>query len=130
MPAALTDSHQATDAALAARVACGEAAALDPLYRRHKAPVYRFALLWSGAAAVAADVTQDVFVHLLTQAGDFDPASFEDRYQTGEAPEDPNLKTLWTGFERFLLGRFPRTRQLVTTPDDPLYERRDYQQRR
>ena len=74
MPAALTDSHQATDAALAARLACGDAAALDPLYRRHKAPVYRFALLWSGAAAVAADVTQDVFVHLLTQAGDFDPA--------------------------------------------------------
>jgi DNA-directed RNA polymerase specialized sigma24 family protein len=74
MPAALTDSHQATDAALAARLACGEAAALDPLYRRHKVPVYRFALLWCGAAAVAADVTQDVFVHLLTQAGDFDPA--------------------------------------------------------
>jgi RNA polymerase sigma-70 factor (ECF subfamily) len=73
MPTALTDSHQASDAALAARLACGDAHALDPLYRRHKGSVYRFALLWSGAAAVAADVTQDVFVHLLTRAEDFDP---------------------------------------------------------
>ena len=73
MPTAITDSHQASDAALAARLACGDARALDPLYRRHKGSVYRFALLWSGAAAVAADVTQDVFVHLLTRAEDFDP---------------------------------------------------------
>ena len=56
----------ASDAALAARVACGDAAALAPLYQRHRGAVYRFALLWSGSAAIAADVTQDVFVHLLT----------------------------------------------------------------
>lgn len=36
--------------------------------------MYRFALLWSGQAAVAADVTQDVFLHLLGHAGDFDAA--------------------------------------------------------
>jgi len=71
-PAALTDSHQASDAALAARLACGDAGALDPLYRRHRSSIYRFALLWSGATAVAADVAQDVFVHLLTHAADFD----------------------------------------------------------
>jgi len=74
VPTALTDSHQASDAALAARLACGDARALDPLYRRHRSSVYRFALLWSGAAAVAADVAQDVFLHLLTHADDFDPA--------------------------------------------------------
>jgi len=73
VPTALTDSHQASDAALAARLACGDARALDPLYRRHRSSVYRFALLWSGAAAVAADVAQDVFLHLLTHADDFDP---------------------------------------------------------
>lgn len=54
------------------RLVCGEPWALDPLYRRHKGPVYRFALLWSGSAATAADVTQDVFVHLLRHAGDYD----------------------------------------------------------
>jgi RNA polymerase sigma-70 factor (ECF subfamily) len=72
MPASLTDSHAASDAALAARVACGDRKALEPLYRRHRGTVYRFALLWSGQAALAADVTQDVFLHLLTEAGDFD----------------------------------------------------------
>ncbi|MEO8487626.1 MAG: sigma-70 family RNA polymerase sigma factor [Betaproteobacteria bacterium] len=69
---ALSERTEAPDAALAARLACGEAAALDPLYRRHKGIVYRFAMLWSGSPAVAADVTQDVFVHLLTHAGDYD----------------------------------------------------------
>ena len=73
LPAELSDRLQATDAALAARLACGDAAALTPLYRRHRAQVYRFALLWSGSAAVAADTTQDVFVHLLTRAADYAP---------------------------------------------------------
>lgn len=73
-PTALSERTDASDAALATRLACGEAAALDPLYRRHKGLVYRFSLLWSGSAATAADVTQDVFVHLLTRAGDYDAA--------------------------------------------------------
>jgi RNA polymerase sigma-70 factor, ECF subfamily len=73
MPAELSDRLQANDAALAARLACGDAAALAPIYRRHRAQVYRFALLWSGSAAVAADVTQDVFLHLLTRADDYAP---------------------------------------------------------
>ncbi len=73
MPAELSDRLRATDAALAARIACGDTAALTPIYQRHRAQVYRFALLWSGSAAVAADVTQDVFVHLLTHADDYAP---------------------------------------------------------
>jgi len=51
----------------------------------------------------------------------------EDRYQTGEAPDDPNLHVVWEGFERFLGARFPTARQLVTTADDPLYETAAYQ---
>jgi len=74
MPAELSERLQASDAALAARVACGDPAALSPLYQRHRGAVYRFALLWSGSPALAADVTQDVFVHLLSHAGDFDAA--------------------------------------------------------
>jgi RNA polymerase sigma-70 factor (ECF subfamily) len=73
-PAALSERTEASDAALAARLACGDPGALDPLYRRHKGIVYRFAMLWSGSPAVAADVTQDVFVHLLTRAADYDAA--------------------------------------------------------
>ena len=73
MPVELSERISASDAALMARVACGDAAALTPLYQRHRGAVYRFSLLWSGAAAVAADVTQDVFVHLLGHADDYDP---------------------------------------------------------
>jgi RNA polymerase sigma-70 factor (ECF subfamily) len=72
MPAELSDRLQANDAALTARITCGDAAALTPLYQRHRGPVYRFALLWSGSAAIAADVTQDVFLHLLTRSADYD----------------------------------------------------------
>ena len=74
MPTELSDRLEATDAALATRLACGDPSALTPLYQRHRGPVYRFALLWSGSAAVAADVTQDVFVHLLSHASSFDTA--------------------------------------------------------
>jgi RNA polymerase sigma-70 factor (ECF subfamily) len=73
MPVELSERISASDAALAARVACGDAAALTPLYQRHRGAVYRFALLWSGAPAMAADVTQDVFLHLLGHADDYDP---------------------------------------------------------
>lgn len=73
MPVELSERIAASDAALAARVACGDASALTPLYQRHRGAVYRFALLWSGTAAIAADVTQDVFVHLLGHANDYDP---------------------------------------------------------
>lgn len=68
----LTDGNAVADAALMARLACGDPQALDPLYRRHKGQVYRFALFWSGSAATAADVTQDVFLHLLQRAGDYE----------------------------------------------------------
>ena len=72
MPASLTETRASSDAALAARLACGDGKALEPLYRRHRGALYRFALLWSGQPAVAADVTQDVFLYLLTNAGEFD----------------------------------------------------------
>jgi RNA polymerase sigma-70 factor (ECF subfamily) len=60
------------DAVLAAQLAGGDASALDALYRRHRGPVYRFALLWTGSSSVAADVTQEVFLHMLTRAGDYE----------------------------------------------------------
>lgn len=56
-----------------ARLQAGDAAALDPLYRRHRRAIYRFAVLWTGSTALAADVTQDVFMHLLTRASDYRP---------------------------------------------------------
>ena len=60
--------------ALLARMKSGDEAAFEALYRRHKDAVYRFALLYCGAGAAAADVTQDTFVHFITQPGQYDPA--------------------------------------------------------
>lgn len=59
--------------ALLARMKQGDEEAFRALYARHKDAVYRFALLYGGSAAVAADVTQDTFVHLITQPQQFDP---------------------------------------------------------
>jgi RNA polymerase sigma-70 factor (ECF subfamily) len=36
--------------------------------------VYRFALLYCGSPAAALDVAQETFLHLMTQAAQFDPA--------------------------------------------------------
>ncbi len=44
----------------------GDEAAFTAIYRRHQAAVYRFAWLLTGSAAQAADITQDVFVELLS----------------------------------------------------------------
>jgi RNA polymerase sigma-70 factor (ECF subfamily) len=59
--------------ALLARMKQGDEEAFRALYQRHKDAVYRFALLYCGNPAVAADVTQDTFVHFITQPQQFDP---------------------------------------------------------
>lgn len=61
-------------AVLVARLAEGEAAALDELYRREAGPVYRYALALGGNAAWAADATQEAFVALASRPQGFDAA--------------------------------------------------------
>ncbi len=72
MPPNDTADNVPSDASLVDRILRGDPGSLEPLYRRHGGGIYRFALLWSGSPAVAADVTQEVFMHLLTHAADFD----------------------------------------------------------
>ena len=67
-----TDPH--AEYALLARLKNGDEGAFTALYRKHKDAVYRFALLYCGASAMAADVTQDTFMHLIARPGQFDPA--------------------------------------------------------
>jgi RNA polymerase sigma-70 factor (ECF subfamily) len=61
------------DDVLLARIAAGAGDALAALFRRRQADVYRFALHMSGAAAVAEDVTQDVFLIVMRDAGRYEP---------------------------------------------------------
>jgi len=62
------------DLSLFARMRQGDEEAFVALYRRHKDAVYRFALLRTGSAAQAADVTQETFLLLMTRPGQYDPA--------------------------------------------------------
>jgi RNA polymerase sigma-70 factor (ECF subfamily) len=59
--------------ALLARMKKGDEAAFVQLYRLHRDPVYRLALLYSGSTAHAADVTQETFVHFMTRSSQYDP---------------------------------------------------------
>lgn len=67
-------STEPTDEGLLGRMMAGDEEAFLLLYRRKHPPIYRFALHMSGNAAVAEDVTQEVFMALIRDAGRFDPA--------------------------------------------------------
>jgi len=67
----LTDPSE--DLALLNDMRRGNAAAFEALYRRHQAPLYRFALLRCGSAETAADVVQEIFLALLSNTLKFDP---------------------------------------------------------
>jgi RNA polymerase sigma-70 factor, ECF subfamily len=63
-----------SDAELLRLTAAGDEQAFTTLYRRHQSFVYRFALLMSGRATIAEEVTQDVFLALLRKVHRYDPA--------------------------------------------------------
>ena len=52
----------------------GDEGAFLALYRRRHGGIYRFALQMSGSEMVAEDVTQEVFMVLMSEAKNFDPA--------------------------------------------------------
>lgn len=62
-----------TDAALMPAIARGDARAFGELFRRQRGGIYRFALHMTGSAPAADDVTQDVFLAVMREAGRFDP---------------------------------------------------------
>lgn len=62
------------DDALIARVARGDASAFEALYERYSRPVYALILRLVGQASVAQETTQEVFVSLWRDAGEFDPS--------------------------------------------------------
>jgi RNA polymerase sigma-70 factor, ECF subfamily len=61
------------DDGLLRRMLAGDEEAFTLLYRRKHPSIYRFALHMSGNAAVAEDVTQEVFMTLIRDAKRFDP---------------------------------------------------------
>ena len=61
-----------TDDELLIRIQTGDEQAFMALYERRQAALYRFALHMSGSAAVAEDVTQEVFLVLLREGCGYD----------------------------------------------------------
>lgn len=61
------------DLALLTDIKRGDPAALETLYRRHQAPLYRFALLRSGSPDTAADIVQEIFMAIIENTLKFDP---------------------------------------------------------
>ena len=59
---------------LLSRLRQGDEEAFAEIYRRHKDAVYRFALLWTGSPATAADVTQEAFLAFIAKPETYDPA--------------------------------------------------------
>jgi RNA polymerase sigma-70 factor (ECF subfamily) len=63
-----------SDSYLLSRMGTGDEEAFRTLYQRCQGPVYRFVLHMSGSPALAEDVTQEVFLVLIRDAGRFDPS--------------------------------------------------------
>jgi RNA polymerase sigma-70 factor (ECF subfamily) len=61
-----------SDEKLLGRMLEGDEDAFTALYRRRQGPVYRFALHMTGSAAIAEDVTQEVFLALIESGRRFD----------------------------------------------------------
>jgi len=65
---------QPTDQELLALTLSGDEDAFTTLYRRRQGPVYRFALQMTGNVVIAEDVTQEVFMALITKTAKYDAA--------------------------------------------------------
>ena len=70
----MTTPDAQTDGKLLRLMLAGDEEALATLYRRRQGNVYRFALQMSGSPALAEDVTQEVFMVLMRDGRNFDPA--------------------------------------------------------
>jgi RNA polymerase sigma-70 factor (ECF subfamily) len=97
----------ATDEELVARIDGGDSAALSTLFRRRQADVYRVAMLMTGSSAAAEDVTQDVFLAVMHDAG---------RFEAGRAPVTAWLCGIARNHAR---RRLDRDRRTVALPERP-----------
>lgn len=61
------------DQELLRQMARGDEIAFRTLYERHQRPIYRFALHMSGNTATAEEVTQDVFMLLISNPKGYEP---------------------------------------------------------
>jgi RNA polymerase sigma-70 factor (ECF subfamily) len=103
----MTQTTDLADAVLLRRMAGGDEKAFAEAYRQKHPAIYRFALHMTGNAAVAEDVTQEVFMALIRDPKRFDPAR-------------GTLGGFLFGIARnHLRKRWERDRRLVSFDGDP-----------
>ncbi len=73
MDEVIPDDKAAVDAAAVARVAAGDAVALQELYERYGKVIYSFAYRLTHDTTLSEECVQDVFVTLWRRSADFDP---------------------------------------------------------
>jgi len=74
VPGEVSIPQQDRDDVLLRRAAKGDEESFTLLYRRHQAPLYRFALRMTGNAWGAEEVVQDVFMTLMREPKKYDAA--------------------------------------------------------
>jgi RNA polymerase sigma-70 factor (ECF subfamily) len=67
-------AEQERDDVLLRRAAKGDEEAFTSIYRRHHAPLFRFALRMTGSTWGAEEIVQDIFMTLLREPKKYDPA--------------------------------------------------------
>jgi RNA polymerase sigma-70 factor, ECF subfamily len=97
-----------SDDELLARVANGDAIAFTALFRQRQADVYRVALLMTGSAAAAEDVTQEVFLAVMQDA---------ERFESGRATVLAWMCGIARNHARRRLQRDRRTQPLLESAD-------------
>jgi RNA polymerase sigma-70 factor, ECF subfamily len=65
----VSDADRDAERALASRASAGDESAFEEVYRTHSARVYALCLRMCGSRQRAAELTQDVFVHLWERLG-------------------------------------------------------------
>src|ERR1700677_3372837 len=95
------------DAVLLRRMMAGDEDSFTLLYRRKHPGIYRFALHMSGNAAIAEDVTQEVFMTLIRDGKRFD-------IERGTV-----VSFLFGVARNQVRKRWEQNRRLVALPDEP-----------
>jgi RNA polymerase sigma-70 factor (ECF subfamily) len=103
-----SDLEHDSDDTLIEGIAVGQDDAFAALFRRRRAEVYRFALHMTGVPAIADDVTQDVFLIVIRDAG---------RYQAGRSSVAAWLCGIARNCSRQRLERDRRTESLAHAPE-------------
>jgi len=71
-PGEMKIEERAADDVLLGRAARGDEDAFTTLYRRHQAPLFRFALRMTGSVWAAEEIVQDIFMTLVRQPRKYD----------------------------------------------------------